>query len=171
MADKQVRRVYKWEDEWLHMRFASGHHRSLKRLATDAAKMYRVKPVKMVFARNQKNKKGERLPSGLRYLTESGKLIDIVIRPEHANPAIVLHEVAHSIVHQVFGYPNEAIEHHGPEWLGVYMYLLASVEFAPYKALEVTAKEHGLKWAPLEKVRPHKIRKAFKNVIAKASRR
>ena len=61
------------------------------------------------------------------------------------NPAQVLHEVAHYIVFRRSGWRPQD---HGPTFLGVFLWLLASARVAPRAALEASARAAGLKWYP-----------------------
>jgi hypothetical protein len=61
------------------------------------------------------------------------------------NPAQVLHEVAHYVVFYRSGWRPQD---HGPTFLGVFLWLLASAKVAPRVALEASARAAGLKWYP-----------------------
>lgn len=83
----------------------------------------------------------------------------ITLRPRHLNPAIVLHESAHSITDWILGWEGPA---HGPEWLGVYMVLLEDFGIAPRVALHASADKVGLSYRTREYVAPSVIRRRYK---------
>jgi hypothetical protein len=74
----------------------------------------------------------------------------------HLNRAIALHEVAHHICNAIFPLDMPA---HGPEWLSVYLWLLAEAKVAPKTALLASAKAAGLKWMPLWVISPKRLAK------------
>lgn len=84
---------------------------------------------------------------------------------EGKNPPTALHEAAHYITDTLLG---TAIEPHGPEWLGVFMWLLLEAKVAPRPALEASARSHGLKWLKLDPAKVSKRASARLRAAAKA---
>jgi hypothetical protein len=86
----------------------------------------------------------------------------LTLSPQHQNQAIVLHEVAH-LVHSVVA-GDEDHEIHGPEWLALYMYLLARFGVAPRVALFASARVFGLRWKSLDKHNSVRIRHTYRAI-------
>lgn len=61
---------------------------------------------------------------------------------EHRNVAVVLHETAHAIITQLYG---KTVQDHGPEFMGVFLYLLEKSGRYPRSAVYDSAVKAGLK--------------------------
>lgn len=61
---------------------------------------------------------------------------------EHRNVAVVLHEVAHAIITMLYG---RTVEDHGPEFMGVFLYLLEEARLYPRATVYDSAVKAGLK--------------------------
>lgn len=61
---------------------------------------------------------------------------------DHRNIAMVLHETAHAITDRMYAY---TVEDHGPEFMGVFLWLLEACGWYPKNTLYASAKQAGLK--------------------------
>jgi hypothetical protein len=129
-----------------------------------AERMYRVNPAWLTFPKRNRGAHSKKLTSYYDPGTHA-----VHLRPRHRNPATALHEAAHSIHDCLFGhYSHPGLQAHGPLWLGIYLTLLIKAKIAPKSALLASAKEKGLKWAPLGKIAPNKVRKFYRGKMAEA---
>jgi hypothetical protein len=80
----------------------------------------------------------------------------INLQPIHWNISTALHESAHAILTAA---TENYWEDHGPEWLGVYLWLLVRAAQWPTVALKASAKAAGLPWSPIS---PTKFRRLVK---------
>lgn len=161
MADSQRSRAYAWESSFRSFNENNVPRRRLRRLIRDAERRYRVPPVKITFR--------ERVRRAKRYAKIASEYApddhSIVLGWNDHNYGIALHETAHAIVDHILGYE---LEPHGPQWLGVYMWLLDWAKVAPRSALEESARVHGLSWAPPGKIGPDAIRVHYRGMIKRA---
>lgn len=165
-AGSQQQAVYNWESSWRGWITKSAGKRDVRRAIRRAERLYRVPPVPVVFKTRSKNREGRRLASGY-HITwlEAGW---ITLRPHHQNVPIGLHEAAHRISHYFFGWDPPGFEDHGPQWLGIYLCLLADAGVAPRTALEASAAAAGLRWRSPAWVGPRAIRRRYRAVIRRA---
>lgn len=91
----------------------------------------------------------------------------ISFQPRHKNPAIALHEVAHYICDSIFG---DEPEDHGPEWLGIYLWLLEKFKVVPRIALHAEASALHLAWWPASAVSPNALRNRVRTPARAGSR-
>lgn len=165
MRDEQQKAVYAWEDGWKDWNRPSMSKRGLRVMMRAAERSYRVRPTWLTFPKRNRGAHSKKLTSYYDPNTHA-----IHLRPRHRNPATALHEAAHSIHDSIFGHrARQDLQPHGPLWLGIYMTLLIKAKIAPRSALIASAKEKGLKWAPLGKVAPGKIRRNYRGKIALAT--
>lgn len=68
----------------------------------------------------------------------------ISFRKDGKNPAVALHEASHAILN--YWLPLGGYEDHGPEFLGIYFWLLLRANILPEAALIASARTAGLKW-------------------------
>lgn len=85
----------------------------------------------------------------------------ISLNPIHRNVATVLHEVAHAIQSYILG---DVHEDHGPEWLGIFMWLLVKAGVASEEAIILTAQHHKLCWRTTAYIGPKSIRKRYRKL-------
>ena len=172
MADPQQTRVYKWEGEWVDWNRASASALAIRKAIRTAERAYAVPKMKIWLVKNNRSVcrmdgrsgKGLRLPTFYDPSTHA-----IHIRPRHRNIATALHEAAHGICDAFFGnVDHPEFPAHGPLWLGIYLNLLIAAEVAPKNALIASAKQRGLKYAPLGKISPAKIRQSYAGLIDRA---
>jgi hypothetical protein len=147
MADKQQKRVYKWESTWGVWNGPSSKD-GCRYWLEWACTQYGVEIPKLVFAKNNR---------GWSYYQEDKDTIRLV--KDHQNFSVVFHESAHAIAS--FYYPR-AIEDHGPEWLGIFLWLLRESKAVPEVALKASAKEFGLKWKALDASSPDALKAVAK---------
>jgi hypothetical protein len=150
VRDVQQQTVYKWEGEW--EAWVTREFLTVSRpreLVRRACKRYRVPPPVV--------KGHHRVTGGTSFYEPN--LHRIELRKRHWNVAIALHEAAHAITDWLIGPDQPA---HGPEWMAVYLDLLATYKVAPRVALEASARAHGIRWSraagPREFKRLHKRR-------------
>lgn len=165
MTDSQQRAVYAWEAQWHGWVNKSASQRAVRRAIRNAERLYRIPASPISFYTKAKNKEGTLLPSKFDYGHPRG---GVRLRPQHCNIAIGLHEAAHAVMVALMGWTPKGIEDHGPQWLGVYLCLLADAGLAPRVALEASARDAGLRWTSPAKVGPKKIRKHYRGLIRKA---
>lgn len=165
MRDEQQKAVYDWEDGWNDWNRETMSKRQLRIMMLGAERLYRVRPTWVTFPKRNRGAGGKKLTS------EYDPNVHVIrLRPRHRNPATALHEAAHSIHDSLFGHRcRRDLQPHGPLWLGIYMTLLIKAKIAPRAAIIASAKEKGLKWAPLGKVAPGKIRRFYRGKIALAT--
>lgn len=60
---------------------------------------------------------------------------------EGANGMTLLHELAHFLVDEFY----TGVEHHGPEFVAIYMHLLDRWKYLPNRCFRLLAKKHRLK--------------------------
>jgi hypothetical protein len=157
LSDSQQKEVYLWEQEWPQWNKQSLSRQACRKLILQVCQLYAVPAPKMAFLKRGK--------LGLRqgWRTEYDPNVHaITLAPQHQNLAIVLHEVAH-LVHSVIA-GDEDHEIHGPEWLALYMYLLARYGAAPRAALFATAKAFDLRWKSLDKHNSVRIRRTYRAI-------
>ncbi len=65
------------------------------------------------------------------------------------NIPIALHEAAHHIAGSIL---PEKLEDHGPEWLGIYVYLLNANGIGSRRAIKTSLQSMNLKWYSLKKI-------------------
>ncbi len=164
VRDDQQKAVYAWEDQWKDWNRPTMSKQELRVLMRRAERLYGVEPAWLTFPKRNRGAHGKRLASQYDPGTHA-----IHLRPRHRNVAVALHETAHAIHDCLFGpWSRPNLQAHGPLWLGIYLTLLISAKIAPRAALLASAKEKGLKWAPLGKVAPGKIRRFYRGKIANA---
>ena len=165
MEDSQQRAVYAWEGLWHGWVNKSASQQAVRKAIRRAERLYRIPKTCISFYTKSKNKEGVRLGSRFDYVHPVGC---IQLRPEHCNIASGLHEAAHAVMAALLGWTPKGIEDHGPQWLGVYLFLLADAGLAPRVALEASARDAGLRWTSPAKVGPTKIRKHYRGLVKKA---
>lgn len=147
-SDPQGKAAYDWEDSFTLWPGAYLSQKRARELVAAACRKYRIPTPTIRFL------KTDRGPSSYTAYDHVIKL-----RPRHMNAAIVLHETAHAITDYILG---ANLEPHGAEWLGVYMVLLEDYRIIPRSAMELLAKERGLKYRGRHLVDPKKIRSKYR---------
>ena len=133
-ADPSRKAVYDWEDSWPDWETRSLSLRQCRSLVALACKAYGVDMVPV-----RAHKRG--MAYSVTYTPPHGSHISFV--PKHQNKPIALHEAAHHIASRLYG---ALIQDHGPEWQGVYFFLLARADIAPRVALQASVAPFGLQW-------------------------
>lgn len=165
MADSQRNAVYAWEDKWESWNRASASERRVRKAIRRAERLYKIRPTKILsVAKDRTNHKTDlRSGKGVRLSSEYDPVPHtITLRPRHMNLAVALHEAAHAIHDEIFGnISRPELEPHGPMWLGIYLWLLVDAKVAPEFALLGSAQEAGIRWNPMPRVQPSRIRRAY----------
>jgi hypothetical protein len=140
MADKQRHKEYAWEGEWREWNTTTMTLKVARQYVRWACELYGVKPprVKSHTTRDCSYSQGSL----------------ISFRTDQINCGTALHEAAHHISGAIFG---DAIEHHAPEWLAIYLWLLIEAQYCPRSALFASAAAKGLQWVPLWQVSPKRL--------------
>lgn len=129
-VDRQGKRVYKWEQSWGQFTEQTLSRDGVREWAKWAYRKFGFLRVPRIIFDDKSF--SEYKPDGdFLSFTHS-----------HRNIGIVLHEVSHAITTRMYGV---TVEDHGPEFMGVYLYLLeASGEF-PKHAMTDSAKRAKLR--------------------------
>lgn len=160
LTDSQQKAVYSWEETWPLWNKQSLTRQACRRLIVQVCRLYDVPVPRTVFLR--RGKLGLRQGWRTAYDPNDHSL---TLAPQHQNTAIVLHEVAH-LVHSVVA-GDEDHEAHGPEWLALYLYLLARYGLAPRLALFASARAGHLRWKDLDSHNAHRIRRTYHRIRAR----
>jgi hypothetical protein len=133
VKDPQKKRVYKWEDGWLHAAERTLTRAETRRLVARCCKLYNTTVPRLIF-----------LPrTNKEWSYFHGPADKLVFNYFHCNEFIVCHEVAHAIVYRRHG---ETIPDHGHEFMGIYLALLMNEKVAGRIALYDSAQAAGLSW-------------------------
>jgi hypothetical protein len=144
MRDTQRARVYAWEGQWSDWNACNLTLKEARDVVHWACKKYGVRPARV------------KQHSDRAYSFSQDGLISF--RLDHKNTAIALHEAAHHIADVIF--EESRIDDHGPEWLGIYLWLLEGARVAPRIALHSSALAKKLRWVPTWTVSPKRLRRA-----------
>ena len=144
MRDSQKSRLYRWEERWVDWNRNTLTLQECRDLSKWACRHFRLKIAPVVK---------QHMKRSMSYSISEKCLISLQA-DQHKNRAIVLHETAHFIADEVYGYGN-SVQHHGPEFMGVYLRLLIKARIAPAVALIASAKAERLKW---KEIHPSRIR-------------
>lgn len=101
-------------------------------LAASVCKYYRVDQVRVVVSRKRELHDGDYLHGVITLYAGVGD-----------NPGVLMHELAHHIVDELY----DDAEHHGPEFMGIYMHLLDKCGFLPNEEFRRLSKKYKLKIA------------------------
>lgn len=150
MRDPQASRAYAWE--WA---CEAGHGRSqlaagtCKSIIKWACHLYGVHSPEVQVSDSPKAQASKYLPDDDR----------IFLASRHRTPFLCLHEASHAIVHKYYG---ETVHDHGPEWLGVYCYLICKLQLAQPTYLRQSLRYMGLRALPTAAAQPRALRKRAK---------
>jgi hypothetical protein len=138
--DQQADKVYKWESEW-----SNWNHKAYDDLK--APRRWMRWAAKQAGVAYRKMRPTHRQFSFYRPHDDT-----IFLTKQHWNAATVLHEMAHAIITDRYGerrtrLTKRFVQAHGPEWLGVYMTLLARAGIAPMVALRASADAAKLSYS------------------------
>jgi hypothetical protein len=152
ILDPQKQAVYAWEGAWKDWNETNQTIPELRRIIRKACRMYRVKPP-TVTAHTHKE--------WTTYFPDAAR---ISFERSQRNTAIALHEAAHHILFTICKQEADEesdgnFEDHGPEFLGVYLCLLAHFGVAPRTALVASAEAAGLKFLTLAEAEPVRFRR------------
>lgn len=131
--DPQCKRVYKWTWQWFDWNRRTLTDKEVKAVIKKACEVWDIHQPRFIGFCPKK------APCSV-YNDDDQSLRML---PDHCNPATVLHEVAHHIVHVRLG---TKYQDHGPEWLGVFLDLLVAFHVAPEDALVSSLKHRRLKF-------------------------
>lgn len=140
MKDPQQKRVYSWEGDWLDWNRSSLTLAECRATVKWACDKYGLKTPRIT----------QHVGNEYTFF-QDGR---ISFRHDQKNAAIALHEAAHYVCDEIFGHK---IEHHSPEWMGVYLWLLEGYRVAPRTALHASAKARRIKWVQTWLVSPKRL--------------
>lgn len=145
MTDRQRDRVYSWEGDWAAWNSCTMKLSKAREYVRWACRCYGLKPP------------GVKQHKGKAFSFSCGNVISF--SHDQINPGTALHEAAHYICDQIFG---EDLQHHCPEWMGIYLWLLEEARIAPSTALRASAKARGIRWLKTWLVSPKRLRRAVR---------
>lgn len=145
MRDWQQRRVYAWEDQFENWNRSGYTLKECRKIVHWACKKYGLPPPSV---RQHEGKAASYSYAGDRPV--------IGFNTTQKNAAVALHEAAHYICDRIFG---PKLEHHSPEWMGIYLWLLEGWRVAPRTALHASAKAKRIKWVATWLVSPKRLRR------------
>jgi hypothetical protein len=150
--DPDAQKVYEWEGKWVHWQINEfGKKLDTARIwVAKSCEAYGVKKVPVRLAKNSDDS-----------YFDLGKNAIYLLR-QHNNIAVSLHESAHAICYDLFGLN---VHDHGPEFAGIYIWLLADAGIAPVEALTASADACGVEYISIDKADPKNIRKSLKNKL------
>jgi len=134
--DPQATRLYKWQWEWRDWNTQNITFEQANEIADKACEAWSIPPPRK-FKLGKAGGKFSVYEDGSRSLT---------LLPEHLNTAMTLHEISHHITDIRYG---SGYQYHGPEFMGVFLDLLADFNVAPRKTLFYSARQAGLKITPI----------------------
>ncbi len=153
--DPQVQSAYSWENSFTHQSRKLTENQMYSVIAR-VLKLYQVPMVQLRCIKRDK-RNGKVLSSEY---DANDHLIRIV--PRHMTIDVALHEAAHTVIDWILGWN---VEPHGAHWLSVYMTLLDRFKVMPLTGSTAMAKERGLKWTPLWRVAPKRIRRVHPAMV------
>jgi hypothetical protein len=137
-SDPLRNRVYDWEDGSALAKAPICSMDLMRRLVRRACRYYKVKPPTVVPL-DAKYKLSF-------YLNKTDGTRRICFIPDHRNPVVALHEVAHHICDIRFG---DGPADHCKEWFSIYMWLLIKFEVYKKPFLAASLKPYRLRLRPL----------------------
>lgn len=157
--DPQKAAVYAWENGWYDWCRRSITVREARRVIKKACRMYRVPPPAV-----RSHRHGE-----WSYYHPDADVISF--QYGQMNRQVALHEAAHVILFKICKQEADEesdgnFEDHGPEFLGVLLYLLNEFGVAPLVALTASAKDAGLRFTPVQGSAPSPLRRRVSKVLA-----
>lgn len=136
-ADPQKDRLYDFEGEWVEWNTNRLPLADCRAIIRSACEHYGVKTPRVT----------QHFKRSFSWYSPDDNWICLqakgAMRTSGKNAATALHEAAHAIVWQLFGY---TVADHGPTFLGIFMALLERAAVAPVEALHAAARKHKLKW-------------------------
>lgn len=136
--DPQKARLYAWEDSfwgWNYNLVKLGKCREVIRFA---ANLYGIKPPSV--RSHHKISMSWSIPQSREISLQSKGSIP---GKGGLNYPTALHEVTHQIIWDYYG---KAVQDHGPEFVGVYLWLLAQAGIVPYEALTESLDQAGIRY-------------------------
>ncbi len=157
--DPQKDAVYAWEGCWLDWNEGNQTLAECRRLIRKACRMYSVKPPTVVGHTHNM------------WTTYYPDVARITFQRQQRNTAVALHEAAHHILFAVCKQEADEesdgnFEDHGPEFLGVYLFLLNHFKVAPLIALTASAKAAGLHFVPVSESAPLPFRQRVEKELS-----
>jgi hypothetical protein len=140
MKDPQKQRLYDWEDSWWGWNRNLCSLQKCRAVIRFACHLYGVSPptVKQHNVRSISWSIPQARQISLRGVGPSGK--------GGLNLPTALHEATHQIVWDYYG---DAVEDHGVEFVGVYVWLLNEAGIAPQRALVASLEHVDMRWDSL----------------------
>lgn len=146
MKDPQQQRVYAWETDFADWNRETLTLQECRAVVAWACSKYGVKTPTV----------GQHTGKNWSYAIERGGRVYVSFMHEQKNPAVALHEAAHVIADAIFGTTAQA---HGPEWLGIYLWLLEGYRLVPRSALWASARAKRLRWTATWTMSPKRLRR------------
>lgn len=149
-TDYQQNEVYAWEDQFLGAKNATSPEGYFRGVLRAICKAYRV-PRPVIRA----------MPKGKFYQdaaalcwADNGALY---FRRGYRSVLTLCHELSHWVLDH-YGYPD--IGHHGPRFVGVYLYMLQGAQVMPLNVGIASAKHFGLDFRdPYEECSPERLKR------------
>lgn len=146
IADTQAKRVYKWQWEWVEFNSNRGLTKNdVREWLEWACKKLKMAPPSRLKIRLLSKKKGHSYFNPDTY--------ELGFIPVHRNVPTVLHEIAHYISFRIYG---KTVADHGPEYMGIFLYLLESSSQWPLGIVYQSARKAGLE---IDGAQPRRLRK------------
>jgi hypothetical protein len=103
----------------------------LEKLAKEVCDYYGIHPPRIVFSRKESKHDGD---------YDYGE-ITLYLNRRGNNPGVCIHELAHHVTDELY----DQTEHHGPEFMAIYMHLLDTWCFIPNEEFRRLAKKYKLR--------------------------
>lgn len=146
-ADPQKLRIYAWEVDWHDWNIGSFNLKEMREAVGWACAKYGVKPPRVAQHADRQYSYSMGSPDNL-----------ISFRLDQRNAAMAMHEAAHFIHGAIFG-EDTLLADHGPEFMGIYLWLLEGYRIAPRRALHASAATRRIRWVPTWTMSPKRLRR------------
>lgn len=145
IPDTQAKKVYKWQWQWVEFnRDNRLSKKDIRGWLAWACKKLRMRPVRM---------KIKLLGKKAKYSYFDPDQYELGFIPTHRNVPTVLHEIAHYIAFRLYG---KTVASHGPEFMGIFLYLLELSGQWPLGVVYGSARKAGLE---IDGAQPRKLKR------------
>jgi hypothetical protein len=103
---------------------------ALEGFAIAVCKYYKVDPPRIIISRKPSKHDGDYLHGEVTLYIGKGD-----------NPGVLVHELAHHVVDELYA----DVEHHGPEFMAIYMHLLDKWRILPHEEFRRLARKYKLR--------------------------
>jgi hypothetical protein len=131
--DRQCARVYSWGWSFADWNIKTLTKRQCRKWVKWCLKQFHLKKGSspaVVF------------PPRAKYSSFEPEYHELQLIKKHRNIPMVLHETAHYVQSILYG---KTTEDHGPEFMGIWLYLLEAAQLCPKGTLTASAKSKGIK--------------------------